>query len=535
MTLRVSRDGDRGRTDAGERHDPHLPCKHTTELLSPATPAREDIDVISLRTLSFGAPAAERDIDQGLLDYFVESEAYERVAARKKTIVLGNRGTGKSAIFQVLARRERERGSAVIELAPENYSYEMLSRVVASESSGAWAKLGAYSVAWKYMILVMIMKGLNEGGPKLKRGGASEVYKYLRDNHAGEADNPIGVLISYIKRLEGFKVGKYEAGTRARELQQLYKLEELEPLLPALRTICERQRVVVLVDELDRGWDASEDARAFVAGLFQACMSINTISPNITVFMSLRQELYDNIPELYEDAQKYRDVIETISWDEGRLLSLIARRIRYSVEALRDKSDSECWETVFDETLDYRQNKSFNYMVDRTLYRPREIIEFCTAAWEISQQSSVPPVNYSTISAAERTYSEERAKDIAAEYRFQYPGLFSVFDVFRGGVFAIEREDLELLVLGLSLGDLRTSTEAESWVMSADPEKLIEVLWEVGFLRAQAVGGVKGQRRSGSQYVGSHQASNLNLRNVNRFQVHPMFRSYLALREPKSR
>jgi len=36
---------------------------------------------IDLRDLNFGAPAAERDINVGLTDYFVESDAYRRTSA----------------------------------------------------------------------------------------------------------------------------------------------------------------------------------------------------------------------------------------------------------------------------------------------------------------------------------------------------------------------------------------------------------------------------------------------------------------------
>ena len=64
---------------------------------------------INLTQMNFGAPAAERDIAVGLVDYFVESEAYRRLSARTKTIVLGNRGTGKSAIFKILADRALSR------------------------------------------------------------------------------------------------------------------------------------------------------------------------------------------------------------------------------------------------------------------------------------------------------------------------------------------------------------------------------------------------------------------------------------------
>lgn len=334
--------------------------------------------------------------------------------------------------------------------------------------------------------------------------------------------------------MEGIKIGPYEASIRTRELQQLYRLDEIRPLLQPLRKVLEGKRVFVFVDELDRGWDASEDARSFVAGLFQACVSINDLSPHLRVCMSLRQELYDSIPELYEDAQKYRDLLEVISWDEKSLLKLMANRIRYAVSDLRDTDDSQAWTTVFAETLTYRQNKSFNYLVDRTLYRPREIIQFCAQTVELSHgKNASVPLDYNVISEAEVAYSEERAKDIAAEYRFQYPGLLSIFETFRGKVYTMERDDLETLCLKLALGDVVVDSDATEWVLDANPEKLIDILWTVGFLRARAVGGIKGRRRSGSEYLGAHQAANLNLQALSRFQVHPMFRAHLAMKEPK--
>jgi hypothetical protein len=273
-----------------------------------------------LTSLHFGAPAAERDIGQGLEDYFVESEAYRNVTSGSKSVILGNRGSGKSAIFKVFAERERRSGALVLELSPDDYSYEMLSRSLTPEERGSWAKQGAFTAAWKYLIYVLVMKGLTKEGPKLKTGDSAKIYEYLRDHHDGTATNPIAVLVSYVKRIEGFKVGQWEASFRTAELARLYKLEEIQELLPALANVCQRRRVLVLVDELDRGWDASEDAKAFVAGLFQACVSINAQVPDLRVLVSLRRELYDSIPSLYEDAQKYRDIIEVIAWDERSLL-----------------------------------------------------------------------------------------------------------------------------------------------------------------------------------------------------------------------
>ncbi|MEV6832358.1 hypothetical protein [Amycolatopsis sp. NPDC051102] len=485
-----------------------------------------------LERIALGAPAAERD--KGLDSYFVESDAFKRVENGSKRIILGNRGSGKSAIFKTLARRSESSGTRVIELIPEDYSYELLRTTMARESEGSWAKVGAYAAAWKYLIYVLVMKEVSSKKPSIRKSAAGIIHKYIRDNHSDPEMSKLSNLISYLKRLEGVKVGKYDLTMKSKALEKLYKLEEISGLLSSLKEVLQSNPVFIFVDELDKGWDASEDAQAFVAGLFQACISINSLSPKLRVYMSLRQELYDNIPALYDDAQKYRDIIEIINWSEPALLSLIAKRIKYNVPILHDKPEQVVWNSTFAETLDYRQNKSFNYIVDRTLHRPREIIQFCSQAISQSVEvSSPPPINYSIISDAERKYSEDRTKDIASEYRFQFPGLLSIFEAFRGKVYLFTRDDLEMLCLEVCVGEIATSPECGTWLPDTTPERLIDILWRVGFLRARSIGGVRGQRRSGSSYVGIHQVGNLSMANVQFFQVHAMFRSYLSLREPK--
>lgn len=487
---------------------------------------------LDLSRMNFGAPAAERDIAVGLSDYFFESEAYKRLVARKKNIVLGNRGTGKSAIFKIMADRSRRIGQIVLELNPEHYSYEMLSAVLCAEKEGSWAKHAAFTSAWKYLILVKVMEALRATGLSFKTGAAARIYEYLRDNHQGQQENPIAILISYLKRIEGFKIGPAEAKLKASELSRLYRLQEIEPLLNDVRELLQRKPVLVFVDELDKGWDNSEDAKAFVSGLFQAAISLNELSNNLTIYVSLRQELYDSIPALYEDTQKYRDLIEIIQWDESSLRAVAAGRIRHSFPELEGLSDEDSWNAVFAETLSYRNAKSFNYLVDRTLYRPRELIQFCSDAVTEAAPKGIVPIDYATLSRVELDYSSAREKDISAEYRFQYPGLESIFEVFRGRVYLFERTELELICLEICTGELRTDASAK-WVLEQDHEYLIDVLWRVGFLRARAVGGLKARRRSGSSYVGPHQVLTLNLSTISHFQVHPMFRTALGMREPK--
>jgi hypothetical protein len=492
---------------------------------------RASMHSAELSGISLGAPAAERDIERGLEDYFVESATYERVRLGSKRIVVGARGIGKSAIFQVLAKRERDAGSYVIELSPEDYSYELLSQTMASEDHGSWAKLGAYAAAWKYLIYVLMMKEISKKRLHLKKDGAGDIYKYVRDNHSNQQSSRLSALVSYLKRLEGIKIGKYEASVKTRELERLYKLEEIQHLLPALREVAGSRRIIVLVDELDRGWDSSEDARAFVAGLFQACISANSLHDNLRVYMSLRQELYDDVPALYDDAQKYRDMIETIRWDDVSLLRLMAKRIRHSMPALAEADDRACWNALFPALPGSRGRSSYGYVIDRTLYRLREIIQFCTQMLEsASEVRSGIPVRPAALRDAEHIYSAERTKDIAAEHRFQYPGLMDVLQAFRGRPQDFGRYDLEFLCLELITGEIPSSGTGP-WLDGCTPADLIEILWNVGFLRAEAGRAGHGHRTGPGVYLGAHQANQVKLATAQHFQVHPMFRDYLNLRK----
>ena len=145
-----------------------------------------------LQGLTLGAPAAERDT--GLLDYFVQSETYKALETGRASVLIGNRGSDKSAIFRYLADKERRAGTHVIEVSPDNYSYEMLKDVLARELDGHWAKQNAYSVSWKYVIHVMTLKAVAKShfGSNQAR---KQVQRFLHDNFTGHQDGPVDALI----------------------------------------------------------------------------------------------------------------------------------------------------------------------------------------------------------------------------------------------------------------------------------------------------------------------------------------------------
>lgn len=122
-------------------------------------------------------------------------------------------------------------------------------------------------------------------------------------------------------------------------------------------------------------------------------------------------------------------------------------------------------------------------------HRPREIIQFCTQAIEFCRESnSTIPVKYAAVREAEDIYSAERAKDIAAEH-----------------------------------------SGTSAWLSDSTPNSLIEILWNTGFLCAEAVQEGGASRTGSVSFLGAHQVRHLNIAAARRFQVHPMFHAYLDI------
>ncbi len=162
---------------------------------------------VDFSTLNLGSDSAEKDILVGLSDYFYRNSAYQNILNSRRTILVGHRGSGKSAIFKFIATEEARKGNLVLELSPEEYSYEILSQHLKKESDGSWGKQSSYSIAWQYLIFNLIFKKIVDNKRGLVTGPMKNIYDYVRDNLKNQSINPIGILISYLKRLEGIKIG----------------------------------------------------------------------------------------------------------------------------------------------------------------------------------------------------------------------------------------------------------------------------------------------------------------------------------------
>ena len=129
----------------------------------------------------------------------------------------------------------------------------MLTAALASEAEGAWAKHGAYAVAWKYLLYVLVMGAVVGDATRIQKGAVERIQRYLRDHHRAKQGSKLSLLVAYLKRMEGVKIGPVAASIKTRELERMYKLDEIAPFIEDLKEAPRTRSVVVLVDELDRG------------------------------------------------------------------------------------------------------------------------------------------------------------------------------------------------------------------------------------------------------------------------------------------
>lgn len=74
-----------------------------------------------LEKLEIGASVAENEL-QHLPEYFLHTEAYQRAARGEARVVIGRKGSGKTAIFAyIIEEKKRNRANVAVDLKPEGY------------------------------------------------------------------------------------------------------------------------------------------------------------------------------------------------------------------------------------------------------------------------------------------------------------------------------------------------------------------------------------------------------------------------------
>lgn len=482
---------------------------------------------------SFGKSAAESEADS-LNNYFIKTATYLSAVfeGSRKVFYIGHRGSGKTALFRRLTHEYSQGNSVVLSITPSDFSYELFSKV---EHDIYDIKI-IYGIVWQYTLLIYSFKSIIEDFQKRKikrhRDYVTIINQYLKSGDALDASSIESIFLGFLRKFRITKIGlkiieiEFEnMNTDQKQLMKLLNMDDIRSAKKAFDRIVDSTPLYIFIDELDTGWNNSEEAKNFLYGLLYAVGKLKE-SRGVNVFLSLRKDMYDNLPMFYTDAEKLRDDIEILNWNEDNLKMLIASRIMNFLPKDVSKnvsSPKDAIDLVFEEEV-------LEYMIAHTLRRPREVIQFCNLALDFFKRAWHFNVSHSgrvTLEMAEiveNEFSNARIREICQEYSYQYPDLKDFLFTFEHSrqYFTYEefRNKLEECLLHFF-----ESHETGMWLETYFERinDLIRVLFDVGFIELYAP--------AFERYFAYYELTFHHAGKINGVKIHDLFCAALKLKK----
>ncbi|MBI2472145.1 MAG: hypothetical protein HYV59_13040 [Planctomycetes bacterium] len=463
----------------------------------------------------------EAEQDQRLREYFLKTSNYKNALAGTKTIVIGRKGSGKSAIFTLMRTELEETGVLVIPVTPDQYSWSALKDY---QEKGILAEQ-AHTNAWKLTLLCSVIWKLSDTGLISTDSELAKYYQYMKDVYIPQQNNWFLNVVDKTKKiLSGIKThwvsfNFEETGSVATPLRII---DEIKSLL--LKEWPQGKQMRILIDRLDDSWDASKESEHLVIGLLKAANELNSIFSNkiiITIF--LRSDIYDNL--FFDDQDKLRQNEETLYWNSDDLKAVVCERVRVSL-GLTGIDNSIIWQNLFSSKAYRSRASAEKYIIDRTFKRPRDIISFVRFAIEVAVRNghSIIETNDTRL-AEEEKYSQSKYKDLIIEYQKQFSYIKDLLDSLSGSLHKLFKDEL--------LKRLECFIETNG--LHGQPVQILRQLfiWGVIGVKRQGRAGVK--QRGGAHFRYYYDDPSINPLAYNDYYIHPSLRYYLNISEKKEK
>lgn len=485
---------------------------------------------------NLGGEQAEAD---PLLEFvFYQSGDYETIESRldPRCFIIGRTGSGKSAAFQHL---EETHGKKVIRITPEDLSlpYIVDLRVIRYLDSLDVNLDLLYTALWKHVLLVeVIRRRYNVDSPvakqnflelirdRIKRDPAKKAaLEYLDEFGSSfwcETDERVREITeTFEERIDaearaqfgllhvGVSAGSdsgtiVTTGSRAEQadrFQRIVNQTQLARLNKMLNVLDEdildtpHQSLYVIVDDLDREWVDERVANDLIRCLFKTVLDLKRVR-HLKVLVALRTNIFHELDFGARGGQeeKFRSLVLQMRWTKRDLEELIDERVRYF--SMRNGSGL----TAVDDLLPHTNNTrgcAFDYILDRTLMRPRDTISFINECLVL--HSGQGRLTWNDITRSEKSYSEKRLLALRDEWKPTYPDIQKVLSLFRDAKVPLSKDELGLYLdnamlllsepsfLGIrwmtTLSEpMWSSTSDSSWTDLYHP--LVKMLFEIGFI-----------------------------------------------------
>ncbi|MFD3880835.1 P-loop ATPase, Sll1717 family [Streptomyces microflavus] len=477
---------------------------------------------------NFGA--IDADADDLLRECFQDHSAYVAAKKQKKFLILGRKGSGKTAIFKrILTERH-----------PNEFSYGHSFDDYPWQHHDLQAQVGVpeerrYFHSWKYLTLIGLAKVLlNSDQSQPWSDDSFESVQALEDfvvDSYGSRDPDVRQLFSPEKELRlksVLKVPFFElSGERVRVRELPPHIQEVNRAIQehVLRALNPNNSYYICFDQLDLGFVKSQESYSQrLVGLILAARDLFLVArergKKLNVVVFLRDDIYQDLQ--FEDKNKITENFTSlVQWNEsGSGLTLKKLMESRFTNVLGSGGDPVIpWEDVFDETREMpsRQTK-YKHICDRTFLRPRDMIKFCN---EVLEQYKSPlfaargQFDNEAVHEARSGYSGYLLNELDDEIAKHVPQYKEYLEVVK-----------ELGAMQFSLVDFSAAWSRRSTLADISAKVGLSQLFEfsvVGYLKP-------GGRGGGSEYVWRYRDPRARFNATSEvFRIHAGFKEALDL------
>lgn len=529
------------------------------------------------RNLKVGALDAEADtellsrcfVDNGYLGQLLDVDSPE-------SIILGRTGSGKSALLYKVAATAQK----CVKLDPNDISIRFLEY---SDIIQFFDALGIkldlfYRLLWRHVLtveflklrydiksegdsrgfieslLTMVSRDLakkkameyfNEWGNKFwldTEEHLKEITKKLEaDTKSSIGAEYAGVSLSMAGAEKLTDEQRIEIKQRASQVVnglQIRKLNEVLDLLSEYSFSDPQKKFYLLIDQLDEEWAATETRVRFIRALIEEIKTFRKIQ-QIKIIAALRKDLLDLVFDMTRDSgfqeEKYESYILNLKWSPEELSKLVELRIN---EVFRSQYTKELvvFDDVFPKPRKGGGQTSMDFIVERTLRRPRDVLQFVNESFLIAYERE--RISWRALLAAEAQYSEKRLKSLKEEWGEVYPNFEDTIEILRGikATFTksmIKDQRLDEVVMSLAEGNVSDPCVAlVKKYCESNAVKESEVL--IGMLACLYRVGAIGVKTGAAEtyiwsYVDQTSASRGELKRAEHLKVHKMLHRALDI------
>lgn len=406
-----------------------------------------------------GEISAEDD-ETFLSECFVAQDFYAQLLDMQssKSILLGRTGSGKTAVLKQIERTRDD----TIRIDPKEVAFDYISN---SNILRFIIDIGCdvnllFQLLWKHVFLSNSIKKYFKDRSTFEsaidnifdRNNPARLYfeKYqatfwieqdvvLKEISTGFENNITSGLegalgadrVAQIK--SSLASTQSVTGSERREIQSRVKhavsqlqMRDMNRAIDALNDLMgnKQRHFYILVDDLDLDWVDPGLQYRLIQSLIETVKNFRKLR-NVKILVALRSDVYEkSIASIESEGvqpEKYEGIIATVKWDKDLLRVLLDRRISFMFKRQYSGRMGVKFYDIFPDKI--RSLPAFEYLVDRTLLRPRDLIVFVNNI--LDKASGSTNISQKTISDVEADYSRKRLDALKTEWRSVHPAVGS--------------------------------------------------------------------------------------------------------------